>query len=449
MSKPTTKLTDAAIQRYRPTNQRREIPDAACPGLRLIVQATGSKSFALRFRKPNGVPAKLTLGPYDGSRRELKDVPVIGQPLTLAAARALAATVNRERALGIDVVGECKAAKSRQGAAAAHREANTFAAALQEFFVDHKTRKGARPRRWREDAAALGLRFPPGSDPATVEPTIIRGGLADIWRDKTLAEIDGHAVFTAVDAARRLGSPGRSRRLFAALSSFFSWALRQRRITANPCVGVFKPLAPAARERVLSDVEIVTFWKACEKVGVPFGALFRVMLLTGCRLREASDMARDEIVDGAWAIPGDRTKNGKSLALVLPPLAREIVETVPRIGSDFVFTTNGATPVSGFSKAKRQVDAAMAEIAGKPVVPWRLHDLRRTAASGMAALGVQLPVIEKILNHVSGSFGGIIGVYQRHEYAAEKREALVRWAAHVGRAVTEGPNNIIVIRRPG
>ena len=189
MSKPTTKLTDAAIQRYRPTNQRREIPDAACPGLRLIVQATGSKSFALRFRKPNGVPAKLTLGPYESTRRELKDVPVIGQPLTLAAARALAATVNRERALGIDVVGERKAAKSRQGAVAGHREANTFAAASQEFFVDHKTRKGARPRRWREDAAALGLRFPPGSDPAIVEPEIIRGGLAVTWRDKALAEI--------------------------------------------------------------------------------------------------------------------------------------------------------------------------------------------------------------------------------------------------------------------
>ena len=88
-------------------------------------------------------------------------------------------------------------------------------------------------------------------------------------------------------------------------------------------------------------------------------------------------------------------------------------------------------------------------MAGKPVVPWRLHDLRRTAASGMAALGVQLPVIEKILNHVSGSFGGIVGVYQRHEFAAEMTEALARWAVHVQGLVAEKPGNVVEIRRRG
>jgi hypothetical protein len=153
---PAVRLTDAAIKRYRPTNKRREISDAGCPGLRLIIQTkTGSKSFALRFRRPNGVHAKLTLGPFDGSGKEIGGTPVIGQPLTLVAAHALAAAVKRERAMGVDVVEEHKAAKSRQGSAAADRKVNAFGSALREFFVDHRTSKGQRPRRWREDASAL------------------------------------------------------------------------------------------------------------------------------------------------------------------------------------------------------------------------------------------------------------------------------------------------------
>jgi hypothetical protein len=328
--KSAVRLTDAAIQRYRPTATRREIPDAACSGLRLVVQAgTGAKSFALRFRKPDGSHAKLTLGPFDATGKEITGTPVIGQPLTLAAARALAATVNRQRAMGVDVVEERRAAKSRQRNAAADRKANSFGPALIEFFVDHTTKKGARPRRWREDASALGLRFAPGSDPKNDAPEIVRGGLADIWCDKEIASIDGHDVFAVVDAARKQNT-GKARRLFAALSSFFSWALKRRRITVNPCVGVFKPPAPPARERVLSDAEIATFWQACDAVSVPFGAMFQILLLTGARLREVAGMRREELADGVWTIPGNRTKNGRALSLTLPPLALRIIDGLPK-----------------------------------------------------------------------------------------------------------------------
>jgi integrase len=440
MTQPRTKLTAAAIGRYRPAAKRREIADAGCPGLRLIVQPSGALSFALRFRKPNGVQAKLTLGPYDSTGEELKGDPVIGQPLTLAAARALATAINRERARGIDVVSERKAEKSRQAAATAHASANTFTAALREFFVDHKTRKGARPRRWREDAATLGMKFSPGADPAIVPPVIIHGGLADVWRDKPLSEIDGHAVFTVVDAARK-SSAGRGRKTFAVLSSFFSWALRQRRIAANPCVGVYKPPPPPPRERVLSD-EIVSFWRACDQIGAPYGALFRLLLLTGCRLREVGGMRRSELADGVWTIPGNRTKNGRGLTLTLPALALEIIGAVQSASGEFVFSTTGVRPVNGFGEAKRQLDAAM-----KPGEPWRLHDLRRTCASGMAALGIALPVTEKVLNHVSGSFAGVTGVYQRHDFKREMAEALQRWAAQVAGLVHGKPGNVVAMRR--
>ena len=435
------RLTDAAIKRYRPTTSRREISDAASPGLRLIIQAkTGAKSFALRFRRPDNTHAKLTLGSYDQNGKELEGVPVMGQPLTLAAARALAASVMRQRALGIDVIEERRTAKLRQRDANADREASAFGRALIEFFVDHKTRKNERPRRWREDAAQLGYRFKPNSDPAVDEPEVIRGSLADVWQDKEIASIDGHLIHGAVDAARKQNT-AKGRKTFAALSVFFGWALKHRRITVNPCVGVYKPPAPPSRERVLTDSEIATFWRACDRVSVPFGAMFRVMLLCGVRLREAAGMRRSELVEGIWSLPGSRTKNGRSLTLALPPPALQIIKSVPRVNDEFVFST-GKTAVSGFSKAKKALDTAMSEVAGKPLQDFRLHDLRRTFASGLAALGVALPVIERLLNHISESFGGVQGVYQRHEFEVEKREALARWAQHVAGLVSDQPSNV-------
>ena len=136
------------------------------------------------------------------------------------------------------------------------------------------------------------------------------------------------------------------------------------------------------------------------------------------------------------------------MPLSIPVLA--ILEDLPRIsGAGYVFTTTGKTPVSGFSKAKDALDARMLAIlkedgerAGLP--PWRLHDVRRTVASGMARLGINLPTIEKILNHTSGSFGGIVGVYQRHEFSDEKRQALEAWGRFVADLVDGQPASKVV-----
>jgi integrase len=147
------------------------------------------------------------------------------------------------------------------------------------------------------------------------------------------------------------------------------------------------------------------------------------------------------------SLPGERTKNGQPHDIFLPAMAREVIAAVPRIsGSDFVFTgRTGATPVSGFSKVKARVTALM----GPDTPPFVVHDLRRSVASGLQRLGVPLPVTEKILNHQSGSFSGIVKVYQRHEYAAEKRAALERWAAHVEGLVSGAPAGVVPIRRRG
>jgi integrase len=135
----------------------------------------------------------------------------------------------------------------------------------------------------------------------------------------------------------------------------------------------------------------------------------------------------------AWTLPRERTKNNEPHTVPLVSAVRAILAGLPRFeGSDFVFTTTGRTPISGFSRAKINLDAAITEMnGGKPIPPWRLHDLRRTFATNMAKLGASLPVVEKLLNHVSGTFGGVQGIYQRHDFADEKRAALECWAQHL------------------
>jgi integrase len=445
-------LTAASVQKYTANAKRREIPDARATGLYLVIQPkpSGQKSWALRFRRPDGRPAKMTLGRVDLTDRETKDDPVVGAPMTLGQARELAAQIDRKRQRGIDVIEEHKAAEARKSATAVDRAANTFGTCVREFFAAYKTKRQTCPRRWRDNAGMFGLRYKPGADPATAEPEVIKGGLADIWNNKPMAEIDGHDVHAVVSEARKHGSEGRARKMHAALSILFSWLLRERRVTANPCSGVWRPGPPPARERVLSDAEIASFWRGCKSIGTPFGQLFQFMLLTGCRLREAANMTRGELTaDGVWTIPGSRTKNSRPISLALPPMALQLIRNLPVIESatGYVFTTNGRTPVSGFSVAKRQLDAAIAKSAGRAVPEFRLHDLRRTFASGMAALGVALPVVEKLLNHVSGSFGGIVGVYQKHEYHTEKTEALARWATHVEGLVEGISSKVVQLRK--
>lgn len=452
------KLTTIAVAKYvAAANERREIRDALAPGLYLIIQPkpSGAKSWALRFRRPNGRPAKLTLGHVDLSEGETTDEPTLGGSLTLRQARQLANKIDRDRARGIDVVERHKADKRRTAAAAETRAANTFAAAAREFFVDYRTRHGDRQRRWRGDARLLGFAWPSGCDPATVEPTILPGSLVVTWAERAVAEIDGHDIHSVVDDARKNGIPGlprrnkgtsaaRGRKMHAALSSLFKWLLAHRRITANPASGVWHPGPPPPRERVLSDDEICAFWKATDTLRAPYGAAARLLLLTGARLNEVMGMRRGELsADGNWTIPGTRTKNHRDHSLPLPQLACDVIASVPQLSADFVFST-GKGPATGWSRAKAELDAAAGLIK-----PWRLHDLRRTAASGMQRLGIRVEVIERALNHLSGSYGGVAGIYQRDPMTDEVRGALKRWAAHIEGLVADKPAKKVVPIRGG
>jgi integrase len=168
--------------------------------------------------------------------------------------------------------------------------------------------------------------------------------------------------------------------------------------------------------------------------------MIQLLILTGQRRAEVAELRWDELDlnAGLWIIPSTRSKNHRQHKVPLAPGAVEILRSVPRFdASEFVLSASN-TPPSGFSRCKARLDHAIARLnKGEAPPPWILHDIRRSVASGMARLGINLPVIEKILNHVSGSFGGIVGVYQRHSFEAEKRAALDCWAQHID-ALTRG-----------
>jgi integrase len=431
-------LTAAAVQRLRPGKVRREIRDGGCPGLYLIIQSGGHRSWALRFRRPGGKPAKLTLGPANLTGQEAEGEPVLGAPLTLASARRLATELHRQRALGKDVV----AVRHRERLERVAHGGRTFAAAAADYIEQYAMR---RTRGWWNRARLLGLR--PTAEGNGLE--LIPKGLADRWRDRPIAEIDGDDIHLIVDEVRERGVPGLERRaegpsdsqaraMFAGLSKMFSWLVERRRSRSNPCTGVHRPATLKARDRVLTSSELVAFWRAADAERKEFGALLKLLLLTGARLNEVAGMQRAELSDdgATWTIPGERTKNGRVHVVPLSPLVRELIARVST-DTDLVFTANGTTVVSGWSKIKNRLDAAM------QIPPWRFHDLRRTCATGMAELGIAPHIVEAVLNHVSGARAGVAGTYNRAAYAGEKKAALERWAAHVEGLIDGRPAKVV------
>jgi integrase len=217
----------------------------------------------------------------------------------------------------------------------------------------------------------------------------------------------------------------------------FNWAVARDIIASSPTAGIKPPSPERSRDRTLSDAELRLVWEAASTIGYPFGILVQLLIVTGQRRGEVAGMKWDEVdlTGRIWTLPRERVKNNQMHVVPLSKAAAAIVEAAPRIEGPFVLTTTGATHAAGYAKGKQRLDALLP--ADMPA--WRLHDLRRSVASGMARLGINLPVIEKVLNHSSGSFAGIVGVYQRHDFAEEKCRALEAWGKHVMRIVADHP----------
>ena len=456
-------LTAAAALKLTAGKTRREIPDGR--GLYLVIHETGSKSWALRYHAPSGRTVKLTLGPVDLSSKEVKEEPVIGTPLSLASARQLATKLKRDLAMGKD-----PAADKRQARISAGSE-YTYPDAVSDY-IDHISRSR---RQWKETAALLGLK--PGDD-GQLKPT--KGGLCERWKDRSISSLTEDDIFAVIDASRRGGVPGLERRVkgpsesrvravHSGLSAFFNWLKSRRKIKNNPVTGLERPKPPAARKRILSDQEIKKFWAATEKLNPAFGKSLRLMLLTGARRDEVCGMHRSELSDdlSMWIIPPARTKNKKEHELPLVPLAREIISKVESISNDLLFTTTGTTAISGWSKLKPKLDKLMGDPCAKCdgsgkidktkcmacggkgyiMAPWRIHDIRHTAISGMARAGADLHVVERAVNHISGSFGGIVGTYQHHKFSDQVKAALEAWANLVTTIVEDRDDKVVPISR--
>ncbi|MBN8982062.1 MAG: tyrosine-type recombinase/integrase [Rhizobiales bacterium] len=402
-----SRLTDKSIELAKPHAVRREIADAAQSGLYLIVQPSGSKSFAVRFRLRQGakvVSKKFTLGPaLSKSEIDRLKASGLGTDRLGVAAIGCPMTVHRARELATDVLNIAKSGRD-PGSALSSNQTNglTFEDAL-EMFVSQYAKTFLKSAN-------------------EVERTLKRTAGIE-WAGRSIREITKADVLTLVRAIS-IGRPIMANRTLAVVRKMFNWLVEQDELATSPCLGIKPPGKENPRERVLSDREVRVLRQRAAIDAYPFSVFFEILLLTGQRRNEVARMEWRELdLEAAlWTIPAARSKNKRTNIVPLSPQALAVLKSVPRNGQ-YVFTETGYSPISGFSRFKMRLDAS-----AHLNEDWVFHDLRRTVATGMARLGVPLPVVEKVLNHVSGSFAGIVSVYQRHHFLPEKRLALIQWA---------------------
>jgi integrase len=433
------KLTAVQVKSEKPRAARIELPDGGCTGLYLIIQPSGKKSWAVRYRYL-GKPRKLTLGTALVLEPGEPEPASVDSALTLAAARKLATDALLKVRQGIDPAKDKQDNIRKGGEAAAVRAADTVEN-LSAQFIDRYCK--VKNRSWAQTEAIFNNRVLPK------------------WSGRVVHEITKEDVQELVDEIAE-EFPILANRTLSWVRKWFAWmggrykggkkAQLKSRLVISPCIGIEPPGEEKSRDRVLSDDEIKALWNACgqqEKggIGQPFGGFIRLLLLTGQRRTEVAGMRWSEldIEKRLWTLPADRTKNKRLHTIPLPTQAIGILEAAKLIdGSDFVFPSTGKSHIVGFSRCKERLDRIM-----KPAKPWALHDLRRSAATGMSEIGVAPHIVEAILNHVSGHRAGVAGIYNRAAYATEKADALQRWADHVERLANGQPaSRVIPFRGP-
>ncbi len=401
-------LTVLSVEAAKPQDARYEISDGG-GALRLVIQPSGSKSWAVRYRIGSRT-RKHTLGAY----------PALG----LIEARKLARAAVHAVAEGEDPA-EQKAA----------RKANDVPQTIDELaeqFIEKYAKKNCKLRTWQETARILGLEAYP-ENPDGLRKSKSGGDVLRKWKGRSIDAIKRRDVIALLDEVAGEHAV-HANRVLAAVRRMFNWAIERDLLEASPCAQVRAPSQETSRDRVLSDDELGAVVRAAAKLEAPFGPYIKMLALTLQRRNEVAGMRWGEIdwKERLWILPAARAKNGVEHVLPLSASAFDILAALyeTRIaGSEFAFTTTGRSPVSGFSKVKKAIDKLIAEERGEPIARWRFHDLRRSGNSKMPKLGVELAVCEKILNHVSGTFGGVVGVYQRYAFRDEKLSALEKWDA--------------------
>jgi integrase len=398
---PRVVLTDRLLKSLKPasTGQRTVHWDAARPSFGVRITDRGVVSFFVMRRMPGRPqPVRVSLGRYPD--------------LSLAQARALATA-----AIGDLVAGIHPKTRERQ------RRATTFAALAEAFL----SRPAAAKQRTADEIRKTVGRY-----------------LLPRWGNRAASSITRADAITMVEALDRTSGPYTAAKALALASSIFRHAMTRELLASNPCalikitdlVGKMSP-----RQRVLTDSEIVLLWRGTEDI-YPAGPFARLLLLTAVRRSEAAHMTWGEVNldDALWIIPASRTKSGVPHEVPLPPMAVDLLRSLPRFtGGDFVFsTTGGRSRIRSFGLYKNAIAARATTLTN-----WRFHDLRRTARTNLASLGVAPFIAELILGHQQK---GVHAVYDVHRYQAEKRDALERWANRLRDIVTPPPANVRRLR---
>jgi integrase len=394
------RLTALAVSRAKPRRDRAgktvrtERPDRMCRGLYCIIQPSGAKSWALRYRH-DGQSRKLTLGSVIGADDEAFGEPQMGGPLSLAAARRLAAEAMHQIALGRDPAREKADGRSRR----ALRPVETFQAIAENYLKrEGKSLRSVDGR--RADLERL------------VFPKIGFMPIAAVRRGDVIRMLD------AIEDDR---GPVMADKALALVRRIMNWHAARTDDFASPVIRGMARTRPRerARERILNDDELRSVWSAAEAAG-RFGVLVRFLLLTAARRNEAAELPWAELSGGDWVLPAQRNKVKVELVRPLSGAVRTLLDEIPRTGC-FVFGA-GDRPMGGFSKFKAAFDRSC-NVRG-----WTLHDLRRTGRSLISRAGVRPDVAELCLGHV---IGGVRGTYDRHQYHEEKAQAFEALATQI------------------
>jgi integrase len=379
------KLTTKYVENVRPDEARREIADGGCAGLYLLLQPSGHRSWAVRYRV-GGRSAKLTIGSWP--------------EVSLLDARVAAAAARKRVKQGEDPAAAKQDDKIRADAA---RE-NTVTAVCENYMaMEAKKLRTAGQRR-----SILNRLIYPALGAMPIE-TVKR---SDIVR--LLDKIESGAGPRMADVT------------LGVLRRIFHWHETRTDDWRSPVIrgmGSRQNTVEHRRTRILDDDEIRAVWQATED-NTPFSALVRFALLTSARRREIAGMKRDEIDgDGIWTLPASRSKTKVAVARPLSKAALAVLDGLPQIdGCPYPFTSNGITPINSFGDPKRLLDKRSG------VTGWRLHDLRRSARSLLSRIGVNSDTAEKCLGH---SRGDIIERYDQHKYIPEMTRAFEALAAQI------------------
>lgn len=264
-----------------------------------------------------------------------------------------------------------------------------------------------------------------------------------------LGKIQRQDIASVIGAVRSKGAAVTANRVRATASSFFGWAISEGLIDNNPVTGTLRT-EEKSRERVLSFDELRLVWNALEEDH--FGAIIKLLALTGQRAAEISGLKWSELIGDAFILPPERTKNGREHTVPLSEPAHAIITAQPRRQDvdgrlrDFVFGYADG-PFSGWTGARKLLNARIKKATGQALPHWTPHDLRRSFATHASKLGFQPHVIEAILNHVSGFRAGVAGIYNRNPYDAEKRTALATWADQLLAIVEARESNVKPLKR--